>query len=205
VLALALNGDYDPNEESWVATPVIDIGHYSDVRVQYRRWLGVEDGFYDDARLVINGTEVWKNFASASEPQQNGVHHIDRVWRFADFELAAFEASGTATLRFELASDEGLQFGGWTLDDVCIVEPAAGPGDPNCGNGAVDANETCDDGNVADGDGCSAMCETEDGGGGTGPDDPAEGGCCNVGGRPSGALALSLLTLGGVFRRRRRR
>ncbi len=202
---LTKDGVYAASSMSFAESPAIDLQGKTGLRLQYQRWLGVEDGFYDDARLDINGTEVWKNFASASEPQQNGVHHIDREWRFADFELAAFESSGTATLRFELSSDEGLQFGGWTLDDVCIVEPAAGPGDPNCGNGAVDANETCDDGNVADGDGCSAMCETEDGGGGTGPDDPPGGGCCNVGGSPTGALALSLLTLGGVLRRRRRR
>ncbi len=29
-----------------------------------------------------------------------------------------------------------------------------------CGNGALDANEECDDGNNADGDGCSANCKT---------------------------------------------
>lgn len=32
-----------------------------------------------------------------------------------------------------------------------------------CGNGVVDAGETCDDGNTADADGCSATCSTESG------------------------------------------
>ena len=31
----------------------------------------------------------------------------------------------------------------------------------NCGNGAVDAGETCDDGNTVGGDGCSATCQNE--------------------------------------------
>jgi cysteine-rich repeat protein len=31
----------------------------------------------------------------------------------------------------------------------------------NCGNGAVDTGETCDDSNTVDGDGCSATCTTE--------------------------------------------
>lgn len=35
------------------------------------------------------------------------------------------------------------------------VNPAA------CGNGVIDGTETCDDGNQADGDGCSATCEAE--------------------------------------------
>jgi cysteine-rich repeat protein len=201
---LSQDGVYAASGMSFAESLAIDLQGKTGLRLQYQRWLGVEDGYYDDARLVINGSEVWKNFASAAEPQQNGIHHIDREWRFADFELAAFEASGKVTLRFELTSDEGLQFGGWTLDDVCIVAAAQGPGDPNCGNGAVDANEACDDGNVSDGDGCSATCEPEDGG--TGPEDPTDGGgCCRVGGGPEGALALSVLTLGLVLRRRRRR
>jgi cysteine-rich repeat protein len=198
---LSQDGVYAANATSFAESPEIDLQGKTGVRLQYQRWLGVEDGFYDDARILINGTEVWSNFASTTQPQQNGVNHLDREWRFADFELAQFEASNKVKLRFELTSDEGLQFGGWTLDDVCIVAPALGPGDPNCGNGAVDGNEACDDGNVTDGDGCSAMCENEDGDGGD-PDGTADTGCCNVGGSPEGALVLALLTLGLVLRRR---
>jgi MYXO-CTERM domain-containing protein len=146
--------------------------------------------------LLVNGTELWKNFASATDPQQSSVNHIDREWRFADFELATDKPK----LRFELTSDQGLQFGGWTLDDVCIVTAAQGPGDPNCGNGAVDPNETCDDGNITDGDGCSALCQNETDGDGDGDD---HGGCCSVGGGPAGSFALALLTLVGILRRRR--
>ncbi len=35
------------------------------------------------------------------------------------------------------------------------------PGNELCGNGAQDEGEQCDDGNTADGDGCSATCELE--------------------------------------------
>jgi cysteine-rich repeat protein len=35
----------------------------------------------------------------------------------------------------------------------------------NCGNGSVDTGEDCDDGNAADGDGCSALCQVECGNG----------------------------------------
>src|SRR5262245_8653582 len=30
-----------------------------------------------------------------------------------------------------------------------------------CGNGTIDPNETCDDRNTVDGDGCSSTCQTE--------------------------------------------
>ncbi len=33
---------------------------------------------------------------------------------------------------------------------------------PGCGNGVTEAPETCDDGNILDGDGCSSMCQLED-------------------------------------------
>ena len=47
---------------------------------------------------------------------------------------------------------------------VLCADAAAGPGslpaicNPNCGNGVINAGETCDDGNVIDGDGCSSTC-----------------------------------------------
>jgi cysteine-rich repeat protein len=36
-----------------------------------------------------------------------------------------------------------------------------GGNEPKCGDGNVDAGEQCDDGNNANGDGCSATCQTE--------------------------------------------
>ncbi|MFH2018847.1 MAG: DUF4215 domain-containing protein, partial [bacterium] len=42
-----------------------------------------------------------------------------------------------------------------------------------CGNGVVDVGEQCDDGNVISGDGCSATCTTEGGGGGEGDNLPS--------------------------------
>jgi cysteine-rich repeat protein len=32
-----------------------------------------------------------------------------------------------------------------------------------CGDGHIDAGEVCDDGNAANGDGCSSTCQVEDG------------------------------------------
>jgi cysteine-rich repeat protein len=200
---LSMDGAYAATSTSFAESPEIDLAGKTGVRLQMQRWLGVEDGFFDKAKISVNGTEVWKNFASASDPQANGVNHVDREWRFADFDLASQAASGKVKLRFDLTADEGLQFGGWTLDDVCLVTAAEGPGDPNCGNGAVDTGETCDDGNITAGDGCSPTCETENPGENPGDDDG--GGCCSVGGGPEGALALSLFTLGLVLRRRRKR
>ena len=35
--------------------------------------------------------------------------------------------------------------------------------DDGCGDAEIDIGEQCDDGNLMDGDGCSASCEVEDG------------------------------------------
>ncbi len=44
---------------------------------------------------------------------------------------------------------------------VRFTDPEGGGGDAVCGNGVVEAGETCDDGNDAAGDGCSAQCQFE--------------------------------------------
>jgi MYXO-CTERM domain-containing protein len=91
-------------------------------------------------------------------------------------------------IKFEIDSDQGLAFGGWTLDDVCVVGwvptvcgdgqitggEECDDGDLNsdtepdacrtdcmealCGDGTVDSGEECDDGNLVDDDGCEADC-----------------------------------------------
>jgi cysteine-rich repeat protein len=193
---LTQDGAYRPGNMSVAETPEIDLQGHTAVRLQYQRWLGVEDGFYDNARIFANGTQVYTNFASANDPQTGGVNHVDREWRFQDVDLSAVAAASTTgkvKLSFILESDEGLEFGGWTLDDVCVV--AISGLALTCGNSQDDEGETCDDGNRVDGDGCSANCQDEAGEG---------GGCCSAGGGPEGPIALSLLTLGLVVWRRRR-
>ncbi len=39
--------------------------------------------------------------------------------------------------------------------------PTPSPTGPRCGNGALEVGETCDDGNTASGDGCSATCTAD--------------------------------------------
>ena len=168
VLGLDLSSDglYSSNTTQYAESPEIDLAGHTNVRLQYRRWLSVEDGFYDSARILANDAEVWSNFKSATDPQTGGVNHIDKEWRFQDVDLSATAAaSGKLKLKFELTSDQGLEFGGWNLDDVCVV----------------------------------AMTNV----GSTGDD--AGGGCCSTGRDPEGAIALSLVTLGMLTLRRRRR
>jgi cysteine-rich repeat protein len=194
-LGTAGNGDgiYNANTTTSAESPEIDVTGHPNARLQYYRWLGVEDGAYDHATISANDAPLWTNFKSPGMPTSDEVNHVDKEWRFQDVDLSTQAATGKIKLKFALDSDPGLELGGWTIDDVCIVEPAAAGG--TCGDGIVQEGEECDDGNTVDGDGCSATCETEGKHG---------GGCCSSSGSPAGAAGLGALVLGMALRRRRR-
>jgi hypothetical protein len=111
------DGRYKADIVNQAESPSIDVSGYSNVRLQYRRWLAVEDGQFDQAKIYGNGILSWQNAATAPGDQA----HVDREWRFHDVELTASVLGGAMQVRFELASDGGLEFGGWTLDDFCLV------------------------------------------------------------------------------------
>ena len=97
---------------------------------------------------------------------------------------------------------------------VCNITCASVPGVAHyCGDSKTDAGETCDDGNVSNGDGCSSACQKEAAGGSTSGqpsvDAPTTVGSatarhkgCNAGGD---AAPLGLLLLGSLYRWRRAR
>ncbi len=122
---LTNDGKYRDGAAQIAESPEIDLGGATKVRLQYYRHLGIEDGFFDQAKVSVNGTEVWKNFASPTE--SGGTNHLDKEWIFQDVDLSAQEASGKVKLRFELRADQGLSFGGWTIDDVCVVRIVEAP------------------------------------------------------------------------------
>ena len=135
------DGDYKPKTESWVETPEIDVGRYTDARLQYRRWLGVEDSHFDQAQILANGNRAWINFTD-NMGDNSATQHVDKEWRFHDVALSPYFTGTKLKVRWDLTSDPGLQFGGWQLDDVCIVA------NPNsvCGDGVKSSTEQCDNG-----------------------------------------------------------
>lgn len=151
-------GLYSPNSVAVATSPTVATAGYAGVRLQYRRWLTVEDGFFDQAGIEADDAEVWSHLASPEDYLATR-HHVDREWRFHDVDLTAAAADGSVAVSFTLQSDGGLEFGGWNLDGFCIV--GVNSTASSCGDGVIDAAEQCDDGNVADGDGCGATCMVE--------------------------------------------
>ncbi len=195
------SGRYDAETTVEAVGPVIDVGPFTTVRLQYRRWLTIEDGNFDRAQIVVDGAPLWTNAALSTGTGT----HLDREWRFHDVDLTPVAGNGAVQVAFRLAANEDTQLGGWNVDELCVVAPGA----PVCGDGFASADEGCDDGNDVDGDGCSAACvdETPDDPDDPDPVTPEDPGCCAVaggGGDPRGAALLALATLAAVWPRRRR-
>ncbi len=148
------NGLYQSNKQNELRSPSIPTHDFEVVRLQYRRWLTVEDGDFDHAEIFANDELVWANYATGN---QGDTHHVDKEWRFHDVDLSDQVRAGEVQVSFRLTSDRGLEMGGWTLDDFCVVGYNTTP-PAVCGNGTVEDGEACDDGNGTSGDGCEADC-----------------------------------------------
>ncbi len=219
------DGSYQPEKTNFAMSPDIDLLDYTDVHLQYWRWLNVEDAFFDQATIVVNNDKAWQNFNS-DNGNNSAIHHQDSEWRFHDVPISQYAIdTGKAQIRFELTSDGGFELGGWTVDSLCVMALASSvcgdrtlsgvetcdDGDDNsdsepdacrencqiasCGDGVIDDGESCDDGNKNDDDACNNACN--EGGG-------SDGGCgCQAGTRPLPSM-VSLLLVGLALLRVRR-
>jgi len=128
VMATDLDDEYSNDNVQYLLTPEIEITDNGRMRmVSYQRMLAVEDAFWDQARVSINGMEVWRNLWTSG----GGTHHIDTDWTLHDIPLDDFlddSGTGTVSVMWDLSSDTGLEFYGWALDSVCVVELADVPG-----------------------------------------------------------------------------
>ncbi len=108
------DGKYPANTHSYLDSPVVDCTAYNSVYLRFRRWLTFEEGIYDNARILVNGTEVWVN-------QDNG-HVLDEEWKMIDIDISSIaRGNPSVQVRFEIVTDGGLEFGGWNIDDFSIV------------------------------------------------------------------------------------
>jgi len=114
-----LAGDYANSIGSsyWLTTSVLNLSTHSNVKLVYRRWLGVERPAYDHAYVDVsnNGTtwtRIWENSAEIADSSWTQVvHDISAV---ADMQSAVYVRWGMGP------TDGSFRYCGWNLDDVEI-------------------------------------------------------------------------------------
>ncbi len=114
------NGEYQTSIENRLSSPEIDVGANTELILQYRRWLNVEDGVYDQASILANDATVWTNHASSESVGDEQTQ--DDEWMLHTVRLSS--VASPLTVAWDLSSDGGLEFGGWNLDEVCVYAPA---------------------------------------------------------------------------------
>ena len=111
------NGEYQNSKHNQLLSPSFDVSEYEEIVLTYDRWLNVEDGYYDQALVGMNGETVWYNHATSENRGEE--HHQDEQWQNHSILLDVDE-TGEAQFSWEINSDRGLTMGGWTIDNVCV-------------------------------------------------------------------------------------
>ena len=114
------NGEYQNEKHNRLISTPIDVSEADggELILQFRRWLNVEDGYYDEARVHVDGDAVWSNHATNSNIGDE--HHQDETWALHTNVIRDEDGDGEITITWELESDQGLSMGGWNVDDVCV-------------------------------------------------------------------------------------
>ena len=121
VIGYVLDGDYDNNmtTASYAATGAINCQGYGNIRLSFRRWLGVESP-YDHACVQVsndgaNWVDLWTTGSS---------HVSDGTWQSVDYAVPPSVADGQATVYFRWGigpTDESVTCPGWNIDDVHVT------------------------------------------------------------------------------------
>lgn len=184
--ALDTDGAYYDDMEAVTVSPRIAWGQEARPRLQLYRWLSIEGGGNDRARIELNGSTVWSSSGALDE----GLLVQDGEWRFMDLDVSPFIVrDDDNVLSFRLTSDGDVEGGGWTIDDVCLVSV---PFEASTGGGGAGGEGEPAATPLTGPSGCGCRLGDERG------TTPASGGAL-------GALGLGVLGLGALGARARGR
>ncbi len=133
VIGTVLSGDglYAAHNGQKVVTPDLRLVD-ADPRMLLltaRRWLTVEDARYDRAEVWVDSDLGRERLWGNPETQSGSWHLLDTEWTLFDLDLGWLAGSPEdRRFAFSLDADGGLQYGGWALDEVCLVTLADVPG-----------------------------------------------------------------------------
>ncbi|MCY2959403.1 MAG: hypothetical protein NTY35_04495 [Planctomycetota bacterium] len=117
------NGTYSTNVHTWLRSPSIDCTNARGVQLSFRRWLSVQYGSADQARIRVNGNIVWSNPTATNLLEQSWTAQVVDISPFAD-------GNPSVQVEFEIRTDASVQLGGWNVDQVELTQ--LGPATNDC-------------------------------------------------------------------------
>lgn len=107
------NGAYAANVHAYLRTPVTNCTGATNVRLRFRRWLSVQGSASDQARILVNGTQVFIN------PTAN---MNDGAWVQQEVSLGAIANNNPSVqVEWRIKSNGSTNQGGWNIDDVKLL------------------------------------------------------------------------------------
>lgn len=108
------NGNYRSNVNNYLESPSIDCSQHTGIWIDFKRWLTVESGQYDQARMTVNSSVVFANDFSTD--------HVDTAWTSVAYDISTLaDNNADVRVRFSMNTDQGFNLGGWNIDDLRIV------------------------------------------------------------------------------------
>lgn len=111
-------GDYETglsDRAYTAASPSIDCSNYSNITLNFQRWLNVESPTFDHAYIDVWNGSTWNN-----NVWQNTNVVDDNAWSLFSLDISQYAAGiSDVQIRFSIgATDGSWQYSGWNIDDL---------------------------------------------------------------------------------------
>lgn len=112
-LGATTSGSYASNGNNWLRTPVLNCSGATGVRLRFNRWLSAQSSASDQARIRVNGTQVYINPAANMN---------DGAWIAQEIDIGLIADNNAAvTVEWALQTNGSTNYGGWNIDDVEVL------------------------------------------------------------------------------------
>ncbi len=121
---LSGKGEYKGDYESYVGdkadyaiSPEIDCSSYKSIGLYFRRWLGIEENYFDKAYIDVDAGNGWQNVWT----NDNSLNDGSWTEQLIDISGVA-DGQKSVKIRFSLGeTDEGQNYCGWNIDNVTLL------------------------------------------------------------------------------------
>ncbi len=107
------NGAYPSNANYWLRSPVLNCTNAVGTKLRFHRWLSVQGSASDQARVRVNGTQVWIN------PTTN---LTETGWSAQELDISSLaDGNASVQIEFSLQTNGSTALGGWNIDSPSVL------------------------------------------------------------------------------------